>query len=146
MLVTLAPLAEVCAIAQNPVYDFVAKQQKAEVSVLAISSSIHPGWSASQEVYLANIRFKGNSPQLAKLVDIYMRDGLSIRQSILAERHLLHMTLTRNPQCDSTSQNFFLGSGDTNIFDANARTALKDHSTEKIPCFNVAHEATRLAN
>jgi hypothetical protein len=55
------------------------------------------------------------------------------------------MTLIRNPQCDSTSLNFFLSSGETNIFDANTRTALTDHPTEMIPCFNV-HEATKLAN
>jgi len=143
-LITLALLGGTLAIAQNPVYDFVAKQQKAEVNVLAISSSIHPSRGSNQEVYLANIRLKGNFIQLVKLVDTYSPDSLPIRRAILIERHLLQMTLIRNPQCDSTGLNFFLGSGETNIFDANTRNALNDHPTEMIPCFNVVHEATRL--
>jgi hypothetical protein len=117
---------------------------KAEVNVLAISSSIHPSRGSNQEVYLANIRLKGNFIQLVKLVDTYSPDSLPIRRAILIERHLLQMTLIRNPQCDSTGLNFFLGSGETNIFDANTRNALNDHPTEMIPCFNVVHEATRL--
>jgi hypothetical protein len=145
-LITLALLGKTLAIAQNPVYNFVAKQQRAEVNILAISSSIHPAWGTGQEVYLANIRLKGNSIQLVKLVDTYSPDRLPILRSILIERHLLQMTLIRNPQCDSTGLNFFLESGETNIFDANTRTILNDHPTEMVPCFDVVHEATRLRN
>jgi len=55
------------------------------------------------------------------------------------------MKLTRNPECDATGQNFFLAPGDSNIFDAGIRSALVDQSTGTIPCFNVVHDATRLA-
>jgi hypothetical protein len=145
-LITLALLGKTAAIAQNPVYDYVAKQQRADVAILAISSSIHPAWGTGQEVYLANIRLKGNPIQLVKLVDTYPPDRLPILRSILIEQHLLQMTLIRNPQCDSTGLNFFLGSSETNIFNANTRTTLNDHPTEMILCFNVVHDATRLRN
>jgi hypothetical protein len=133
------------AVAENPVYDFTAKQQKAEVSILAISSSVHSGASGNQEIYLAEIVLKGTAHQMAKLVDAYPSIYFPIQRSVLADRHLLHMTLVRNPDCDSTGKTFFLAAGDTNIFDPSTRSALNDQASEKIPCFYVVHDATRLA-
>jgi hypothetical protein len=144
LLIVLAVVGEAFASAENPAYDFLAKRQRSAVGILAISTSVHLG-SGNQEVYLADVGHKGNTHQLAKLVDTYPSSGRPLLRLVLAERHLFQMTLIRNPECDSTGQNFFLGTGDANIFDAEARRILQDHSSETIPCFTVVHEATRLA-
>ena len=70
---------------------------------------------------------------------------MPIRLAILTERHLLRMRLLRNADCDTTGQSFFLGTDDANLFDAGPRDALKDNAAVTIPCFNVVHDATRLA-
>jgi hypothetical protein len=143
LLIALAAVGESFVSAQNPAYDFRAKPQTYAVGILAISTSIHWG-SGNQEVYLAEVRNKGNAHQLAKLVDTYPSIGRPILRLVLMERHLLQMTLIRNPECDSTGQSFFLGTGDANIFDAETRRTLQDHSSDTIPCFTVVHDATRL--
>ena len=68
-----------CAFTENPVYDFAAKQQKAQVSILAISSSIHQS-SANQEIYLADIQIKETADQIVKLVDTYSSIGIPIQR------------------------------------------------------------------
>lgn len=145
MPLSLALLGGVCATAQNLVFDSPAKRQKAEVSVLAISSSVHSGASGNQEIYLADVHLNGGSHQMAKLVDAYPVMGVPIQRSVLVDRHLLRMTLIRNPECDSTGKSFFLAPDDTKIFETGTRTALNDHAAERIPCFNVVHETIRLA-
>ena len=82
---------------------------------------------------------------MAKLVDAYPSLYFSIQRSILADRHLLRMILVRNQDCDSIGKGFFLAADDTNIFDPSARSALNDQASERIPCFKVIHDATRLA-
>jgi hypothetical protein len=113
-------------VAENPVYDFTAKQQKAEVSILAISSSVHSGAGGNQEIYLANVVLKGGAHQMAKLVDAYPSLYFSIQRSILADRHLLRMILVGNQDCDSIGRSFFLAADGANIFDPSARSALND--------------------
>ncbi len=139
----LTLLGESGVFAENPVYDYAAKHQKAEVSVLAISSSIHQG-SGNQEIYLADIHLNGTAHQMAKLVDVYLPMEMPIQRSVLIDRRVLRMTLVRTPECDATGQSFFLAPGDSNIFDASTRSALNQQASEKIPCFNVVHDATRL--
>ncbi len=141
--IALAGLASVCA-GQSAAYDMHAKQQRFTTTISAVSTSVHLN-SGNQEVYLADIAFKGNAHQLAKLVDTYSSGGSPILRSVLLERRLLQMTLIRNPTCDATGQSFFLGAGDSNVFDAGARSTLKELASETIPCFTVVHDATRLA-
>jgi hypothetical protein len=130
----VALLKQPCVLAQNPVYDSSTKQQKAEISILAISSSVHSGGSGNQEIYLADVLLKGNAHQMAKLVDAYPPTGFPIRRSVLVNRHLLRMTLVRNPDCDSTGGSFFLAPGGANIFEASTRSALNGQAAERIPC------------
>jgi hypothetical protein len=130
---------------QNPVYTTPTIKQSATVTIMALSTSVHHGFAGNQEIYLADIELKGKGHQVAKLVDSYSPSGPQIRRSILIEHHPLRMTLVRDADCDTTGQRFFLGTDEANIFDAATRDALKDHATEPIPCFNVIHEATRLA-
>ena len=61
-------------IAQSSVYYVKETSHRANVDILAISSSIHLS-SGSQEIYLANISFQKAAPQLAKLVDQYPANG-----------------------------------------------------------------------
>ncbi len=129
--------------AQNSVYDLKTKPQKATVSILALSASVHAG-SGSHQIYLADVSLKNDPHRLAKLVD-NAYGGLPILRSILVERRLLKMTLIRNPDCDTTGRNFFLQRDDTNIFDTATRTSLEEHAADTIPCFNVVHQDTRLA-
>jgi hypothetical protein len=141
---TLMFLGTGIVIAQNPVYNFSAKPHEAEVRVLAISSSVHLSLSGSQEIYLAEVRFKGNTVQMAKLVDAYPGAGFAIRRSVLEDRRLLRMTLVRDPDCDVTGKDFFLPADDSSIFDATTRASLAEQAAAKIPCFIVSHATTRL--
>jgi hypothetical protein len=141
----LIPPGTMDALAQNPVYDASANRQSAEVKILAISSSIEAGAGGSQEIYLADVRFGASTHQMAKLVDAHPRHYSPILRSVLVSRHLLRMTLVRDPNCDSTGKDFFLAPGDSNIFDPSTRSILNDQASEVIPCFLVIHEDTRLA-
>ena len=143
-LIFLGLLTAASMAAQNPVYSVHEKPHKAEVSILAVSSSIHQG-SGSQEIYLAEVTLKAEPPLLAKLVDAYSSSGLPILRSVLGERHPLRMTLTRNPECDTTGRGFFLDGEERSIFDPGTRDRLKERGLVAIPCFTVSHDATRLA-
>jgi hypothetical protein len=142
--IVLTPIGKVSAIGQNPVYEPAAKPQSAKVTILALSASLHSVYTATQEVYLADVEFKGRSHQLAKLVDTYPSAEQPIRRAILTEHHPLRMQLFRNEDCDATGQSFFLGDNDANLFDANSRNLLKNDAGATIPCYNVMHNATRL--
>jgi hypothetical protein len=142
--IALAGLVNVCAAGQSPAYDMHAKQRRSTATIHAVSTSVHMA-SGNQEVYLADVSFKGTAHQLAKLVDTYSSGGSPILRSVLLEQRLLQMTLIRNPSCDATGQSFFLGASDSNIFDMGTRRTLKEHASETIPCFTVVHDATQLA-
>jgi len=145
LLIALSLMGTAYALCQNPVYELAAKQQTAMVTIMALSASVHAGTANSEEVYLADVELNGRSHQLAKLVDTYSSSGIPIRRAILTERHLLRMRLLRNADCDATGQSFFIGTDDANVFDAATRDALKNNAAVTIPCFNVIHDATRLA-
>lgn len=128
---------------QNPVYYEKQVEQKATVSILAISSSIHFA-SGRQETYLADVLFKGNKHQLAKLVDLYPPDGYPVRLSLLHKRLALRMRLARHEQCDANAQEFFLSDDPGAIFDLSIRAQLASYADDAIPCYKVVHKATRL--
>jgi hypothetical protein len=140
--IVLTLMGAAYAIGQNPVYELAAKPQSARVAIMALSASSHSYYADTQEVYLADIEFKGRSHQLAKLIDTHPPAASPIRRAILTARYPLRMQLFRNEDCDTTGQSFFLGGDDANLFDANIRNVLKNNAA--IPCFNVMHNATRL--
>jgi hypothetical protein len=142
--VLLAIAAVAVAVGQTPAYDVHAAPQKATVSILALSSSVSV-YPNHQDIYLADMSTPAAVHQLVKLVDVYSPADIPISQSVLVQRKLLRMTLVRDPGCDSIRRNFFLRSDDANIFDESARRVLQEHTGEPIPCFRVAHSATRLA-
>jgi hypothetical protein len=129
---------------QNPVYDPPAKVQRARIAILALGTSVHQGFSGNEEVYLAEVSFRGHEPELAKLVDDYPSSEAPILRSLLVARHPLSMILTPDPECDSTGKTFF-SSAKKNIFDASAAQRLQESANEILPCFKVDHRATRLA-
>ncbi len=128
----------------NPVYDPPAREQRARIEILAIGTSVHQGFSGNEEVYLAEVSFRGHAPQLAKLVDDYPSTEEPILHSVLAAHRKLSMSLTPNPECDSKGRSFFLSS-QTNTFDPSTRQRLRESGEGIVPCFKVDHLATRLA-
>jgi hypothetical protein len=144
VLFILAVVGVAAACGQSLVYDIHAKPQTVTVGVLALSSSVN-SYPNRQDIYLADISTRDLAHQLVKLVDVYSPADIPIPKSVLVQRQLLRMTLVRDPECDSMHRNFFLSPGDANIFDESARRVLQEHADESIPCFRVAHSATRLA-
>ena len=131
-------------LAQNPVYDIPAKGIVANVSIMAIGTSIHQAFAGNQETYLADVALK-DGHQTARLIDLYSGNGNAIRRSLLTDRREFVMRLIRKPSCDIAANKFFLGRTDYDIFDTASRTALAQNGDNPIPCYMVVHEATRLA-
>jgi len=132
------------AIAQSSVYYVKETSHKANVEILAISSSIHVG-SGSQEIYLADVSFQKGAPQMAKLVDQYPANGYPVRHALLREHRALQMGLIRHEQCDVKRREFFLPNDPDMVLDAKVRAELEDHAETIIHCYRVVHDATRLA-
>src|SRR5665213_2905066 len=112
---------------QNPVYYNKDIRQKAIVSILAISSSVHTS-SGSQEIYLADISSRGTEHQLAKLVDLYPAYGYEVRTSLLRDRRKFRMRLVRHEQCDVKGKQFFLSDDPNMVFNPSIRTELTNHA------------------
>lgn len=144
LLLLLILPAVASGLAQQSVYDSQAKERKATVEILAISTAVHLG-SGNQDVYLADIAFKHDPHQLVRLVDTYRADARPIQRFLLVERHALLMKLTRTPDCDQPGAQFFLPHGSSSIFDQAARSRLNVSSADNLPCYTVRHEETRLS-
>lgn len=129
--------------AQNPVYYNKDIAHKAIVSILAISSSVHAS-SGSQEIYLADISFRGTEHQLAKLVDLYPAYGYGVRTSLLRDHRKFRMRLARHEQCDVKGKQFFLSDDPNMVFNLSTRTELANHAEDVIPCYRITHSATHL--
>ena len=142
-------IALLCAVhagnAQNPVFETKAKERGATVSIMALTSAVHRGFSGNEDTYLADVGFKQGEHELARLVDFYPASANPIQRSVLTERHGLKMRLTRTPNCDTAYRNAMVATRDTNIFDASIRSTLSGQPDEVIPCFKVTHDSTRLA-
>ena len=140
----LAVAAPTFAANPNSAYYTAPQEIGAEVSILALSSTIRHGWSGNQEIYVADVSSKAASHRLARLVDIYPSDDQPIQFALLADRQILSMRLLRTPECDIPSAEIFLPADERFVFDAGARTSLKQHTGKLVPCFHVIHEATRV--
>ena len=134
----------VSGVSQNPVFETRAKERGATVSIMALTSAVHRGFSGNEDVYLADIGFKQGEHELARLVDFYPASATGIQRGILTERHSLKMRLTRTPNCDTAYRNAMVATPEANIFDGAVRAKLSAQPDEVIPCFKVNHDATRL--
>ena len=122
-----------------------AKPRPATVSILALTSVAHTGFSGNEDIYLADVVFKQGDHQTLRLLDLYPATGNPLRRTLLADRRTFRMRLTRAPECDEAAANILVATRDENIYDAATRTSLADlPANASVPCYKVVHEATRL--
>ena len=122
-----------------------SKPMKAQVRILAVSSSSHQSFAGNQDVYLADISTKGSEHQFVKLVDQYPGFGLPIRQDLLHNQQVFDMEVTREPECDASTTDIYLRPGDSVLYDASVRERLQTHAAEPIACYKTLHQTIKLA-
>jgi hypothetical protein len=130
--------------AQDIVYKAPQKGAPARVTIYALNNYVHQAFAGNEDIYLADVTFKNQPHQTARLVDLYSGYGSPIRHTLLAERRLFEMRLIRTPDCDTPARSMLLGTYDRNIFDQGARTALAGDPEAAIPCFRIIHEDTKI--
>ncbi len=117
----------------------------AEVTLLAVSSSSRQSFAGNQEIYLADLQTKQGDHQLVRLVDQYPGYGLPIRDSLLRDRTLFTMRVTREPECDLPGTQVFLAPTDQVVFSGSVRDSLQSRGTELVPCYKALHNTIRIA-
>ena len=142
--VSLVPMAATGA-SRPSAFGNQSKPMTASVTILAVSSSSRQSFAGNQEVYLADVTVKNGEHRFARLIDQYPGFGLPIRASLLRERTVFTMKLTREPECDVSGSQIFLPSGDSVIFNGSVRDSLRDHASDPIPCFRTIHQTIKLA-
>lgn len=113
--------------------------------MLAVSSSSRQSFAGNQEVYLADLRTKKGEHEFVRLIDQYPGYGLPIRDSLLRNRTLFTMRVTREPECDMPGTQVFLAPTDEVIFDGAIRNTLQGKGTNPIPCYRTLHSTIRIA-
>ena len=121
-----------------------SKPIRATVRILAVSSSSRQSFAGNQEVYLADIQVKGGDHQFARLIDQYPGFGLPIRQSLLRDRTVFDMQVTREPECDVPGSRVFLRPGDSSVYDGSVRDSLASHASVAVPCFKTLHQTIKV--
>ena len=122
-----------------------SRPMMAEVTMLAVSSSSRQSFAGNQEIYLADLKTKDGDHQFVRLVDQYPGYGLPIRDSLLRERTLFTMRVTREPECDLSGTQIFLAPTDQVVFSGSARDSLQSHATDLVPCYKSLHSTIRIA-
>lgn len=117
----------------------------AQVTMLAVSSSSHQSFAGNQEIYLADLQTKGGDHQFVRLIDQYPGYGLPIRDSLLRDRTLFTMRVTREPECDVPGSTIFLAPTDRVVFNASVRDSLQSHDAEMVPCYKTLHSTIQIA-
>lgn len=117
----------------------------AQVTMLAVSSSSRQSFAGNQEVYLADLQTKGGGHQFVRLIDQYAGYGLPIRDSLLRERTLFTMQVTREPECDLPPSRIYLAPTDQVVFNGSVRDSLQSQGTELVPCYRALHSTIRIA-
>ena len=117
----------------------------ATVTIQAVSSSSRQTFAGNQEVYLADIQVKQGEHQFVRLIDQYPGFGLPIRASLLRDRTLFQMKVTREPECDVPGSDVYLRAGSASVFDGSVRDSLLAHRSEAIPCYRTLHQTIRIA-
>ena len=120
-----------------------SRPMTATVSILAMGSSSRQSFAGNQEVYLATVEVKGQK-QFARVIDQYPGFGLPIRTSLLRDRTLFKMQVTREPECDVPGAKIFLTQGDAAIFDGSVRDSLRTHANDSVPCYKALHQTIEI--
>lgn len=121
-----------------------SKPLKASVQILAISSSSRQSFAGNQDVYLADVQLKDGSHQFARLVDQYPGFGLPIRTSLLNNRTLFTLQVTREPECDVKGAQIYLGQSGSDVFNGDVRDSLRTRADQLVPCFKTLHQTIRV--
>ena len=120
-----------------------SKPMKASVQILAISSSSRQSFAGNQDVYLADVQLKDGSHQFARLVDQYPGFALPIRASLLNDRTLLTLQVTREPECDVRGAQIYLAPSSA-VFNGSVRDSLQSRLDQVVPCFKSLHQTIRV--
>lgn len=118
---------------------------KASVQILAISSSSRQSFAGNQDVYLADVQLKDGSHQFARLVDQYPGFGLPIRTSLLSNKTLFTLRLTREPECDVRGAQIYLAQSSSAVFDGSVRDSLQTRADQVVPCFKTLHQTIEVS-
>lgn len=121
-----------------------SKPLKATVQILAISSSSRQNFAGNQDVYLADVQLKDGSHKFARLIDQYPGFGLPIRTSLLNDRTLFSLRVTREPECDIPGAQIYLSQSSSAIFNGSVRDTLQNRSNQVVPCFKTLHQTIRV--
>ncbi len=122
-----------------------SKPEKAEVRILAVSSSSRQSFAGNQEIYLADVHVKHGDRQFARLVDQYPGFGLPIRPDLLRDRTAFSMKVTREPECDVPGSKVFLIPGEASVYDGSVREVLAAHASDPVPCYKALHQTIRVS-
>ncbi len=117
-----------------------SKPLKATVRILAVSSSSRQNFAGNQEVYLADVQVKDGEHRFARLIDQYPGFGLPIRRSLIRDRTVFSMMVTREPECDVTGSQVYLARNENTVFDGSVRDSLAANATQPVPCFKALHQ------
>jgi hypothetical protein len=121
-----------------------SKPLKATATILAISSSSRQTFAGNQEVFLADLEIKGEH-QFVRLIDQYPGFGLPIRTSLMKDRTLFKMQVTREPECDIPGAEIPLRDGASTIFNGSVRDSLLSHRGDTVPCYKTLHQTISIA-
>ena len=116
----------------------------AQVTLLAVSSSSRQSFAGNQEVYLADLQTKDGDHQFVRLIDQYPSYGLPIRDSLLRNRTLFTIRVTREPECDVPGSQIFLAPSEKVVFNGAVRDTLQARGTEMVPCYRALHSTIQV--
>lgn len=121
-----------------------SKPKSATVTLLAVSSSSRQSFAGNREVYLADLQLKNGDHQFVRLFDQYPGYGLPIRDSLLRDRAVFAMKVTREPECDVPGAEIALAPSPKVVFNESVRTTLAEHRQELVPCYKALHSTIRI--
>ena len=114
------------------------------MTILALSSSSRQTFAGNQDVYLVDIEIKGEH-QFVRLIDQYPGFGLPIRTSLIQNRTVFKLRVTREPECDVPGAQIYLRQGEAVIFNGSVRDSLASRQTEPVPCYRSLHQTITVA-
>lgn len=113
--------------------------------MLAVSSSSRQSFAGNQDTYLADLQDKDGGHEFVRLIDQYPGYGLPIRDSLLREKVVFTMKVTREPECDAPGAQIFLAPSERVVFDGAVRGTLLARQAELVPCYKSLHSTIRVA-
>lgn len=135
-----------CASGERPsAFTNQSKPQHATATILAVSTSSRQSFAGNREIYLADLRPGKGDRQFVRLIDQYPGYGLPIRDSLLRDRTVFTLKVTREPECDVPGSEIVLASTDRVVFNASVRDTLATHQADLVPCYKALHDTIRVA-